>query len=245
MAGFSSPQSQANKRKILLSLREDITEFTEVNSNPEIESKISNLMKPHYTLWSNGCCIWINAKSEATASSPQSSLNGRVLMAEITWKDITFHFAVIYGPAQTKDKLTFFNELKKINFPSNTVFTGDYYSWRLEEDKPPIAWILAHSLSFPEWTTLNQIMNTAEGEGGYPLIYTRSNPNAEKAIPAPRLDTIFKGPDLPLLNSLDRTTDIAGFDHRKIVTTFRVDIETTNGNRSRVLPWEAGRRWID
>ena len=63
-AGFSSPQSQAKKRKILLSLREDIMGFTEVNSNPEIESKLTNLMKPHFTLWSSGCCILINASQQ-------------------------------------------------------------------------------------------------------------------------------------------------------------------------------------
>ena len=47
IAGLSSPQSQAKKRKILLSLREDIMGFTEVNSNPEIEYKLTNIMKPH------------------------------------------------------------------------------------------------------------------------------------------------------------------------------------------------------
>ena len=165
-------------------------------------------------------------------------------MADITWNEVKFPFAVVYGPADSQEKTLFFTQLKNIDFPPETIFVGDFNSWTFPADKAPEMPLPEHAILFGEWQQYNCLKDTADFEAGYPAIMTRINSANLKDFSATRLDYILAGPALPLAATPILPSNILDFDHRYISTKFEIDGQSPRDRSTRLLPLDAGHKSI-
>ena len=99
-------------------------------SSPSLELKFKQTFSQFYLCWNSNCGIIVKNPS-LLPTNPQSLLNNRILVLDITWNSLTFPLVCVYAPAQNSSvKSVFFNECTNLPlFSSDSIWAGDFNCW--------------------------------------------------------------------------------------------------------------------
>ena len=194
-------------------------------SSPSLELKFKQTFSQFYSCWNSNCGIIVKNPS-LLPTNPQSLLNNRILVLDITWNSLTFPLVCVYAPAQNSSvKSVFFNECTNLPlFSPDSIWAGDFNCWLNPfTDHIPNTYRPPHGhMEFRQLQSWYGLMDSALAyQDRYPPM-TRHNYVGGQVSSSSRIDYIFLTLSLNSFVSSSYTELFPNSDHLLLVTILKL-----------------------